>query len=153
MSSSEIRKYINLLEGIFGNNLKTGNKQTNKDFYKDPEHISHIPVPNPSKNITHNQSPFGNIKQQMDLKGDSDKNSIYYKIKIGEKVSIEDQKAAISKDPVVFLMAVIEYNYPISKMIQWTAAKRVKELGLSSHLGEEYLDHLDPSVRDYLENS
>ena len=69
----------------------------------------------------------------------------------GISPSIAVQRAAAIKNPVIFLMAVIEYNYPISKMILWTAAKRIKEQGWE--IGKDKLDHLDPDIQDYLKDN
>ena len=46
---------------------------------------------------------------------------------------------------------MIDHKLPISKMIQWTAAKRIKELDLD--IGEVVFDDLDPDVQEYLKDS
>ena len=62
--------------------------------------------------------------------------------------SIPVQKAAILQNPVWALDAMIKRNFPISKLIQWTAAKRIKEKEIN--INKNILDQLDPDVQDYL---
>ena len=64
--------------------------------------------------------------------------------------SIAVQRYAVLNDPVWALDAMIKYNFPISKMIQWTAAKEIKERNLVSCLDEKTLNKLDLDVQEYL---
>ena len=56
--------------------------------------------------------------------------AICYILAKGIVPSISVQRAAIIENPVSALRHMINYNFPISKMIQWTAAKRIKEWGV-----------------------
>ena len=64
--------------------------------------------------------------------------------------SIPVQKAAVMKDPFGALLVMIEHDFPISKMIQWTAAKLIKEQNMVSDLYEDELNKLDLDVQKYL---
>ena len=77
---------------------------------------------------------------------------IYWILKKGIVPSIAVQRAAVLSDPTQALYYMIEYNIPISKMIQWTAAKRIKELDLVV-IHKNILDKLDPDVQEYLSNT
>ena len=54
--------------------------------------------------------------------------AIYYMMKKRIVPSIAVQRAAVLQSPVIALASMIGYDFPISKMIQWIAAKRIKEL-------------------------
>ena len=73
-----------------------------------------------------------------------------WSIKYIENPSIAVQRAAVLKSPVWALNAMINRNFPISKMIQWTAAKQIKERNLI--IDKDMLDHLDLDVQKYLSN-
>ena len=64
--------------------------------------------------------------------------------------SIPVQKAAVLQNPIDALYSMISYNIPISKMIQWTAAKQSKEFG--QIIDKDTLNHLDPDVQKYLKD-
>ena len=64
--------------------------------------------------------------------------------------SIAVQRAAVLQNPVWALNNMTHYNIPISKMIQWTAAKRIKERDMFDDLGKGVLEKLDPDVQNYL---
>ena len=64
--------------------------------------------------------------------------------------SIPVQRAAVLQNLVDVLKVMFKRNFPISKMIQWTAAKRIKELGLSYRLDDEHLYYLDLDVQNFL---
>ena len=68
----------------------------------------------------------------------------------GIEPSIPVQRAAVLNNPVWALNAMIYYNFPISKMIQWTAAKQSKEFG--QIIDKDTLNHLDPDVQKYLKD-
>ena len=51
------------------------------------------------------------------------------------------------------LYYMIDFNIPISKMIQWIAAKRIKEINIDiddDELFKYKFNYLDPDVQDYL---
>ena len=74
---------------------------------------------------------------------------IYYILEKGIVPSIDVQKAAVLNNPVWALRYMVDYNIPISKMIQWTAAKRLVELGLTSI---DYSKLLDTDVQNWIKN-
>ena len=65
--------------------------------------------------------------------------------------SIAVQRAAVLNKPASALRLMVRYNFPISKMIQWTAAKLIKKRGFE--LAESHLSKLDPDVQDYLRSN
>ena len=62
--------------------------------------------------------------------------------------SIAVQRAAVLNSPKWALYHMIDYNIPISKMIQWIAAKRLKELKKEKTI--LFLSKLDPDVQNFL---
>ena len=81
--------------------------------------------------------------------------AIYYILAKGIVPSIVVQRAAVLENPVSALKYMIYYSIPISKMIQWTAAKQIKERNIVSHLDEldeDMLNSLDPDVQKYLQS-
>ena len=66
----------------------------------------------------------------------------------GIEPSIPVQRAAVLNNPVWALNAMIYYNFPISKMIQWTAAKRIKEENWK--IRDTHVTKLDLDVQEYL---
>ena len=76
--------------------------------------------------------------------------AIYFILGKGIIPSIAVQRAAVLNHPFGALEGMIEHDFPISKMIQWTAAKEIKEQCLVSKIGHKTLDYLNPSVREYL---
>ena len=69
-------------------------------------------------------------------------------LKHGITPSITVQRAAVLQNPINALAFMIEFNFPISKMIQWTAAKEIKAWNLS--IKKSLLDQLDHDVQEYL---
>ena len=81
--------------------------------------------------------------------------AIRWILKNGIVPSITVQRAAVIEDPLGASCHMIDHKLPISKMIQWTAAKRIKELNLTDEFCEFYevvLDKLDPDVQEYLKS-
>ena len=66
--------------------------------------------------------------------------------------SIAVQRVAALRDPLWALHVMTVYNIPISKMIQWFAAKRIKERNLFEELDKDILDKLDLDVQNYLKS-
>ena len=64
--------------------------------------------------------------------------------------SIAVQQAAVLQNPVSALGTMIYHHLPVSKMIQWTAAKEIKKRNLK--IEEIILSKLDPDVQEYLKS-
>ena len=79
------------------------------------------------------------------------RDSIYYILNNRIIPSVPVQKYAVIYDTVNALNKMIWYKIPISKMILWTAAKKIKELNLK--IKEDILSKLDPDVQEYLKDN
>ena len=77
--------------------------------------------------------------------------AIYYILDKGFVPSIALQRIAVLNDPTWALEGMIEHDFPISKMIQWTAAKRIKERNWK--IDKDTLDKLDPDIQEYLRDN
>ena len=78
-------------------------------------------------------------------------NIIYHIFDKGITPSIPVQRDAVMKEPVSALYHMVNRNFPISKVIQWTAAKQIKERNLK--ISRVTLVKLDPDVQEYLRDN
>ena len=140
---NDMRKYINLVESIeSGDDIIPGERTEYNTLAKqlaavrlDGWAIKHIKKPS----------------EEVQLAAVREKGwAIVYTLHNGIAPSIPVQRAAVLNHPIGALEEMIKYNLPISKMIQWTAAKRIKERNLVDNLHKDVLNKLDPDVQNFL---
>ena len=136
-----MRKYINIVESI--DDIIPGELPEYNTITKQLDIMNHNGqaidyINNPSEDVQ-----LAAVQQNV--------MAIYYILEKRIKPSIAVQRIAVLQNPLWVLGELIEYNIPISKMIQWTAAKRIKELDLTiGKIGKNILNKLDPDVQEYL---
>ena len=169
-SSNEIRRYINLIESIeSANDIIPGELQKYNTLAKQLAEIQSFKgiikyIEYPSKGVqlaavSQNGNAIQYINNPTELvQLAAVKNcgwAIRFILAKGIVPSIVVQRAAVLENPVSALKYMIYYSIPISKMIQWTAAKQIKERNIVSHLDEldeDMLNSLDPDVQKYLQS-
>ena len=118
-------------------------------------------VPHPSdellikivENYRYNLSPlFKLIVVSTDVQIAAVTNNGYCIVYISEP-GVEIQRAAANGyNPVLFVHAMTEMKQRTSRMIQWMAAKRIKELNRVGILNHDDWDFFDTDVQEYLRN-
>ena len=160
---NDIRKYINLIESdddiILGElpEYNTLVKQLKAVRYN-PKDIQYMVNPSEQVQLTAvRQDGFvikyiPNPSEEVQLVS-VQKNGLAIKFILAKGIvpSIAVQRAAVLQNPFWALYYMIDHKLPISKMIQWTAAKRIKELGWK--VSKDLSDKLDPDVQDYLRSN
>ena len=139
-----MRKYINLIESIeSADDIIPGEDPAYDTLAKQLDAVQRWPM---------DFQQIKNPSEQVQLAAVQQYGwAINYILDKGITPSIPVQKDAVLQNPVWALKGMIKHNFLISKMVQWTAAKRIKEQNL--RIDEYVLDKLDPDVQKYLRSN